>query len=282
MDSRAIAAWLCLHPHRHSVGGLQAEFGLRRTVWQRVRSELQAAGYIQISGPRRAAGHWDWDIRATVPVDNSGGEHMCRKPADEVMCRSSTCRKPADTEVLPKPEVLHENCPRGQAPVDNSNQGQASRKKKLFIIQNYLQLSKSQLGHILTICKANNCQLQDVYRSVDKYMDRLTGNQAVAYLKKCILENPGRDWTWEIKKEERERFEKAQAQKQQMDFENFTEKLAQGEEINVRSKQTGEALKLKHRTEAKDFVFVLGQDGQVKGSIPSRMAFYQFISPHAE
>ncbi len=166
--------------------------------------------------------------------------------------------------------------------MDNAQQDQVSKKKQIFVIQNALRLSKSQLGHILSICKANHCELQDVYQSVGKYMGELTGNQAVAYLKKCILENPGRDWTWEIKKEERERFEKAQAQKQKLDFENFNSKLARGEEITVLSKQTGEQLQLKHRTEAKDFVYVLGQDGQIKGSMPLRMAFDRFISPASE
>jgi hypothetical protein len=287
LDSRAVAAWLVLHPWRHSAAALQAAFGLRRAVWTRVRDDLQAAGYLSISGPRRAGGHWEWDIRSTSrstsPVDNSPAEHICRKPADEVMCRSSACWEPADTEVLlTKPEVIHKNCAGAQAPVDNPDQERASRKKQLYLIQAQLQWTKGQLGHIINFCKEKNCQLQDVFDSVGKYMEGVSGNRAVAYLKKCILENPGRDWTWEARRDAaREAFVES-VQREDRAFEQFTRQICSNAAVAVQSPKTGERLTLRQRAEAPEFVNVLDAQHEVLGSLPVRMAFDQFISPGSE
>jgi len=39
---------------------------------------------------------------------------------------------------------------------------------------------------------------------------------------------------------------------------------------------------LKLRPEAPDFLIAMSEDGQIKGSMPVRMAFETFISPPAE
>jgi hypothetical protein len=282
LDSRAVAAWLVLHPHRHSVAGLQAKFGLRRRVWARVRDELRETGYLLISGPGRQGEQWAWEIRGIAPVDNSP-EETCTKCTDEVTCTKSTCTKRTDTEVLLNTEVLPKNCPGGQAPVDNSGQDKpASRKKQLFIIQDQLKLSKGQLGHIMKICKKNNFQLQDVYNSVGKYMEGIFGNQAVAYLSKCISENPGRDWTWEARRDAQDSAEQASRQSENRAFKRFMNQIRCGESVGVRSKKTGEPLILRERVEAPEFVVVLDLQGQFKGSLPARTAFETFVSPPAE
>ncbi|OIQ93533.1 hypothetical protein GALL_244930 [mine drainage metagenome] len=282
LDSRALAAWLVLHPHRHSVSSLQAEFGLQRRVWTRVRDELREAGYLTISGPKRQGEQWVWEIRGASPVDNSPGTHICTKSTDEVIRTFRACTKRADTEVLTKPIEITKNCPGGQARVDNSAQKTVSRKKRLFIIQGQLKLSKGQFGHILNLCKAKNCQLQDVYSAVCKYMDDIQGNQAVAYLKKCILENPGRDWTWEARRDAQDSAEQASSQSANQAFERFMNQIRGGESVPVRSRKTGEPLILKQRSEAPEFVVVLGLQGEFKASLPVRMAFDQLISPPAE
>jgi len=282
VDSRTIAAWLVLHPHRHSVSSLQAEFGLGRRVWQRVRAELQEAGYLLMSGPTRQGGRWVWEIKGAVPVDNSQADHMCTKRADEVICTNRACAERTDREVLINTEVLTKNCPGGQAPVDNSQEKPASRKKQIFKIQDALKLSKSQLGHILKICKENNCELQDVYSAVGKYISDLQGNQAVAYLKKCIFENPGRDWTYEPKRAAQKEQEAMRAELENRAFERFLRELQRGEGCTVRSTRTGDPLVLKLRPEAPDFLIAMSEDGQIKGSMPVRMAFETFISPGAE
>lgn len=282
LDSRAVAAWLVLHPHRHSVASLQAEFGLRRRVWERVRGELQDTGYLQISGPRRQGEQWVWEIRGASPVDNSPPEHICTKRTDEVIGTFRACTKRAHTEVLINNEVLTKNCPGGQAPVDNSSQKTASRKKQIYLIQDQLKLSKGQLGHIMNLCKEKNCQLQDVYDSVGKYMGQIQGNQAVAYIKKCISENPGRDWTWEARRGAEQSAEQASERSANQAFERFMDKIQAGESVSVRSPTTGAPLSLMRRAEAPEFVVILGPDNLVKGSIPIRMAFDQFISPAAE
>jgi hypothetical protein len=282
LDSRTVAAWLVLHSHRHSVGGLQAEFGLQRRVWTRVREELRQAGYLQISGPHRQGEQWVWEIRGASPVDNSQAEHICTKSTDEVTCTFRACTKRADTEVLINTEVLTKNCADAQAPVDNLPEKTASRKKQLFNIQNQLKLSKGQLGHILNLCKEKNCQLQDVYSAVCKYMGDIQGNQAVAYLKKCVLENPGRDWTWEARRDAQDSAEQASSQSSNQAFERFMDQIRGGESVPVRSRKTGEPLILRQRAEAPEFVVILGAQSQFKGSLPVRMAFDQLISPPAE
>ncbi|MDE2268585.1 MAG: hypothetical protein KGL33_06175 [Betaproteobacteria bacterium] len=282
LDSRAVAAWLVLHPTRHSVASLQAEFSLQRRVWTRVRDELREAGYLQISGPRRQDEQWVWEIMGAIPLDNSPEMHICTKRTDEVTCTKSTCTKRADREVLINTEVITKNCPDGQAPVDNSATKTVSRKKQLYMIQDQLKLSKSQLGHILSLCKEKNCQLQEVYQAVGKYMGGIFGNQAIAYLKKCISENPGRDWSWEARRDAEQSDEQASKSNATQAFERFMGKIRGGGTISVRSPKTGEPLFLEQRIEAPEFVVVLGAERQFKGSLPVRMAFDQFISPASE
>lgn len=282
LDTRTVAAFLALHPHRHSVGGLQAEFGLQRRVWTRVRGELQAAGYLTISGPKRQGEKWVWEIRGASPVDNSPETHICTKSTHEVISTFRACTKRTDIEVLTKPIEIIKNCPGGQAPVDNSAPKTVSTKKQLYLIQDQLKLSKGQLGAVLSHCKAQKCKLQDVYQSVGKYMDGIFGNQAVAYLKKCIQENPGRDWTWEARRDAEQSADQASKANANQAFERFMEKIRAGGSVSVRSQQTGEPLILKQRPEAPEFVFVLGSQSQFKGSLPVRMAFDQFISPGSE
>ncbi|MHB0921662.1 MAG: hypothetical protein ACYC22_11950 [Thiomonas delicata] len=282
LDSRALAAWLVLHPHRHSVSSLQAEFGLQRRVWTRVRDELMAAGYLTISGPKRQGEQWVWEIRGASPVDNCPAEHICTKSTDEVTCTFRACTKRTDIEVLTKPIEITKNCAAAQAPVDNSAQKTASRKKQIYLIQDQLKLSKGQLGHIMKICKKNNCQLQDVYNSVGKYMEGIFGNQAVAYFSKCVRENPGRDWTWEARRDAQDSAEQASSQSANQAFERFMDQIRSGESISVLSPKTGEPLNLKQRAEAPEFVVILGAQSQFKGSLPVRKAFETFISPPAE
>lgn len=282
LDSRAVAAWLVLHPYRHSAASLQAEFGLQRRVWTRVRGELQAAGYLTISGPKRQGEQWVWEIRGASPVDNSPQEHICTKHTDEVTCTFRACTKRADTEVLINTEVLTKNCADAQAPVDNTTQKTVSRKKQIYLIQDQLKLSKGQLGHIMNLCKQKNCQLQDVYQSIGKYMEGIFGNQAVAYISKCISENHGRDWTWEARRDAEQSAEHASVQRENQAFGQFMEQIHAGGSVSVRSQQTGEPLILKQRAEAPEFVVVLGAQSEFKGSLPIRKAFEIFISPPAE
>ena len=113
-------------------------------------------------------------------------------------------------------------------------------------------------------------------------MGYIQGNQAVAYLKKCILENPGRDWKWEARRDAEQSAEQASNLNANQAFERFMEEIRRGETISVLSPHTGEPLILRQRVEAPEFVNVLDAQHEVLGSLPVRRAFDQLISPPAE
>ena len=113
-------------------------------------------------------------------------------------------------------------------------------------------------------------------------MGDILGNQAVAYLKKCINENPGRDWTWEARRDAaREVFDES-VQREGSAFEQFMRQICSNAAVAVQSPKTGECLTLRQRAEAPEFVNVLNAQHEVLGSLPARKAFETFISPAAE
>lgn len=95
-----------------------------------------------------------------------------------------------------------------------------------------LGLSPGQLGKLANLCKSNNCRLQDVHRALAPHIraKALRGQQAFLYVKKCLLQNPGRDWTFEARRDaEREaQSEQAeQATQAELARQKFADRLAQ-------------------------------------------------------
>ncbi|OZB47068.1 MAG: hypothetical protein B7X42_07525 [Thiomonas sp. 14-66-4] len=60
-------------------------------------------------------------------------------------------------------------------------------------------MTKGQLGVLLNACKAAGCRLQDLHEGVRGHLEKhgLQGAAALAYMKACVSENPGRDWTYQ-------------------------------------------------------------------------------------
>ncbi len=147
--------------------------------------------------------------------------------------------------------------------------------RELHAIASATGMTKGQLGHVLTLCKAQECRLQDVYRAVGRYLHKLQlqGGRAFMYLKSCIESNPGRDWTWEARRDAQKRKEDALVDQERQAFSRFMEKIQRGEPLQVKSVRTGETLTLRQRDEAPEFLLVLGEHGQIMGTMPARRAF---------
>jgi len=189
------------------------------------------------------------------------------------------------SEVPPKPiEAEERSAPAAPAPVDNQESQQSklaerpSPGRELHMIACETGMSKGQLGAVLTLCKAQQCKLQDVYETVGSYLHTLSlrGGRAFMYLKSCLEQNPGRDWTWRRRHDAQKEQEAMRAERENRAFERFLGKLQRGEGCTVRSTRTGDPLVLRLRAEAPDFLIAMSEDGQIKGSMPVRMAFETF------
>jgi len=186
------------------------------------------------------------------------------------------------SEVPPKPiEAKERSAPAAQDPVDNQvdqQPRQLSPGRALHTIASETGMTKGQLGAVLSHCKAQKCKLQDVYSAVGSYLHalQLRGGRAFLYLQSCVVQNPGRDWSWEARRDAEQSAEQASKSNATQAFERFMGKILGGELIPVRSPKTGEPLFLEQRIEAPEFVVVLGAERQFKGSLPVRMAFETF------
>lgn len=186
------------------------------------------------------------------------------------------------SEVPPKTlEAEERSAPTAPAPVDNQDKPlkkPVSPGRELHTIANETGMSKGQLGVVLSLCKAQKCKLQDVYGAVGGYLHalQLQGGRAFMYLQSCLVQNPGRDWTWEARRDAEQSAEQASERNANQAFERFMGKIRGGETVPVRSPQTGEPLILKQRAEAPEFVVILGSQSQFKGSLPVRKAFETF------
>lgn len=186
------------------------------------------------------------------------------------------------SEVPPKPlEAEERSAPVAQAPVDNPDKPETkpvSPGRALHTIANETGMTKGQLGVVLRLCKTQNCMLQDVYGAVGSYLHalQLRGGRAFMYLQSCLVQNPGRDWTWEARRDAQKSAELASHQSENQAFERFMNQIRGGESVPVRSRKTGEPLILRQRAEAPEFVVILGAQSQFKGSLPVRKAFETF------
>lgn len=102
-----------------------------------------------------------------------------------------------------------------------------------------LGLTKGQLGNLANICKSQSCRLQDAHRVLDPHIKAkaLQGQQAFLYVKKCLLDNPTRDWTYEARRAAEQQAQATAATQADVARQKFTDRLAQagGEGIAVRN-----------------------------------------------
>ncbi|CAZ88727.1 hypothetical protein [Thiomonas arsenitoxydans] len=125
-------------------------------------------------------------------------------------------------------------------PVDNQDpEPQGTPGDELEAIKDALNLSSGQLGKLAGICKGQNCKLQDAHRSLAPHIKSkgLQGQQAFLYFKKCLLQNPGRDWTWEARRNVELEAQAEQATQADKARQRFIDRLAQAgdEGIAVRN-----------------------------------------------
>ncbi len=90
-------------------------------------------------------------------------------------------------------------------PVDNQGPEpqHSTMGDELDAIRQALDLTSGQLGKLAAICKTQQCRLQDVHHALDPHLQAksLHGQQAFLYIKKCLEQNPRRDWTSEARRD---------------------------------------------------------------------------------
>lgn len=209
--------------------------------WQRMARELERAGYlartsISIAGGtdesgKRYGSRWHWisvfdpdGAAAGALVDelgqladdamqdgDSARAHALRRAQARVAApgrdfpgpeRPAPGQAGANKEVGEKQEEEERTGPAARPPVDKSTD-RTTPAAELRQIAIELGLSKPQLGKVLLACKGSGCRLQDVHSTVRVALQKneLRGERAVAYLRRCLSENPGRDWTAKARRE---------------------------------------------------------------------------------
>lgn len=209
LDTRGLAAWLATRPPgwQISVAFLRREHDLGEERWQRIARELESAGYL--TRDKRPGGAvtkkgrtyrqtWVWEIvfQSVPPVPGlprSGstehGEpgHKNKNDQNKTQKRTGLTADPVDNS-------------------DPEPQAQAGKAEELEAIRRRLGMTKGQIGKLASICKAQKCKLQDVHRSVCPHLEAkgLMGRAAFLYLQGCLRDNPGRNWSWEARRDARE------------------------------------------------------------------------------
>lgn len=116
-------------------------------------------------------------------------------------------------------------------PVDNPTpepQERGGQRDELEAIRAELAVTNGQLGKLTSICRDQNCLLQDVHRAVGPHLRSkgLKGRDAFLYFKKCLLQNPGRDWAWEARRDAEHKAQAEQTAQVDSARERFIDRLA--------------------------------------------------------
>jgi hypothetical protein len=88
-------------------------------------------------------------------------------------------------------------------------------------------MTKGQLGKLASTCKSQHCRLQDAHRALAPHIEAkgLQGQQAFLYFKKCLLQNPGRDWTYEARRDAERQAQAAEATQADVARQRFLDRL---------------------------------------------------------
>jgi len=202
LDTRGLAAWLATRPPgwQISISFLRREHDLGEERWQRMAREMERAGYLTrgkkpggevTKNGRTYTQTWVWEIvfQSVPPVPGLPG------PGSPEHGKPGHKNKKDQTKKQTRTGLAAD-------PVDNSAPELKTPTAELDLIRSGLGLSKGQLGKLAAICKAQKCKLQDVHGAIAPYLQAkgLNGQQAFLYCKRCILENPGRDWAYEARR----------------------------------------------------------------------------------
>ena len=201
LDTRGLAAWLATRPPgwQISISFLRREHDLGEERWQRMAREMERAGYLTrgkkpggevTKNGRTYTQTWVWEIvfQSVPPVPGLPG------PGSPEHGKPGHKNKKDQTKKQTRTGLAAD-------PVDNSDP-ESQRPNALESIRLKLGMSKGQLGRLAAICKTQKCKLQDVHGAVAPYLQAkgLKGQQAFLYSKKCLLENPDRDWAYEARR----------------------------------------------------------------------------------
>ena len=239
-DARLVAAWLATQQEGFQVvvTALASRLGLGKEKWQRIARQLEATGYLRRScSPAGERGRWVWTtlfyadasaISAATGADLTGAGF----PGDgaPVAGYDGSIRTQRDEE-------KERTAPPAPAPVDNYEFKDETKPagKELELIRERLQMTKAQLGTILTACKSSSSRFQDLYQSVQPHLEKhgLRGGKALAYLTACLHENPGRDWTQRQRQEAELEARKAADTAEDQAFASAIQRLAKAGKSGV-------------------------------------------------
>ena len=255
---------------------------------RRIARRLEALGRLAIQ-PGKGRAITSWEVLAPMQsVDNPAKAEFETQPKSGLSPNqkvdSDPTKKwvPIEKGVNTTKEVhFVEAIPAApEAPAQNLS----THQEELQAVAQHAALEPTQLLALLGACSEAGCRAQDLHRVCARHLDRhqLRGRGALSYLLAALRRSPGRDWTWEARRDAEQSAEQASERSANQAFERFMGKIRGGETVPVRSPQTGEPLILKQRAEAPEFVVILGSQGEFKASLPIRMAFDQLISPPAE
>ncbi len=197
------------------LGSWQATLGLSPDSQLAIRRKLRGLGLLE-EALRGVPARLHYRVHPQKYLDFLGGElppPVSGEPGNQFPENSESCFGETQNQGSGKARTYksterkeeRERTGLAAEPVDNSeSKGKTQPEgKELDSIRESLDLNKAQLGALLNSCKAAGCSLQDVHASVRTHLDKqaLQGAKAFAYLKACISENPGRDWTHKARRD---------------------------------------------------------------------------------
>ena len=204
-----------------------ADLGLSPSTVRSATSKLDAAGLLEIQ--RRKVEGRDASNLYLLRLDNDPisdrvpdfGTRLPSQPPNRVP-DFGTESKTGTSHKLLRTALTGD-------PVDNPEpQGHGNQGDELEAIRADLGISSGQLGKLAGICKDQNCRLQDVYRAVGPHAQGkgLQGQEAFLYFKKSLLQNPGRDWTYEARRDAARKAQAGEATQADVARQRFLDLLA--------------------------------------------------------
>lgn len=205
-----------------------ADLGLSPSTVRASTSKLDAAGLLEVH--RRQVEGRDASNLYHLHIDAAPKEISDRVPDFGTRAPIQSQNRVPKFGTESKTGTSHkQRTAAGGAPVDNQDpEPQGTPGQELEAIRDALGLSSSQLGNLAAICKSNNCRLQDVHRVLTPHIQAkgLRGQQAFLYFKKCLAQNPGRDWTYEARRDAQRQAQAEQATQADVARQRFLDRLA--------------------------------------------------------
>ena len=226
LADRADPEGKCWPGHQRTAADLQVA---QSTVRSAIRA-LESVGLLAVEA-REVEGR-NFSNLYFLAVDNLFPEPGDRVPDFGTRLPKKSSKRVPKSGTESKRGTSHKTL-RTDAGVEPDNQDpepkdQSNQRDELEAIRVELKLSKGQIGQLAAICKSQNCLLQDVHRAVGPHLRSkgLKGQDAFLYFKKCLVQNPGRDWTWEARRDAERKAEAEQASQESVARQRFIDRLA--------------------------------------------------------